>query len=146
MSNLQQRLNRKTYVQNGHLLWGGALDAKGYGVIRTDGYYAKTERVHRVAWEIAFGPIPRWAWVLHRCDTPPCVLPWHLYLGTPTDNTEDTIRAGRMHFAPKTHCPQGHPYDEENTYIYSASGGRYCRTCRKIRSKKWYKNRATDGR
>lgn len=29
----------------------------------------------------------------------------------------------------KTHCPQGHPYDEKNTYINPSSGGRMCKTC-----------------
>lgn len=29
----------------------------------------------------------------------------------------------------KTHCPQGHPYDDENTYI-SPDGRRMCRACR----------------
>ena len=28
----------------------------------------------------------------------------------------------------KTHCPQGHPYDEANTYIHK-HGHRYCRAC-----------------
>lgn len=30
----------------------------------------------------------------------------------------------------KTHCPKGHPYSAENTYITS-EGGRKCRTCKK---------------
>lgn len=29
----------------------------------------------------------------------------------------------------KTHCPQGHPYDEANTYV-TPSGSRQCKTCR----------------
>jgi hypothetical protein len=35
-----------------------------------------------------------------------------------------------------THCPQGHPYDEENTYVDS-SGYKHCRTCRRERVAKW---------
>jgi hypothetical protein len=31
----------------------------------------------------------------------------------------------------KTHCPQGHPYDQANTYVHPTSGGRLCRTCRR---------------
>lgn len=31
----------------------------------------------------------------------------------------------------KTHCPQGHPYDEENTYYNAANGSPQCRTCRR---------------
>jgi hypothetical protein len=37
------------------------------------------------------------------------------------------------HEATKTHCPQGHPYDEENTYVYinkkTGRRSRHCRTC-----------------
>jgi hypothetical protein len=32
--------------------------------------------------------------------------------------------------ADKTHCPEGHPYDEDNTVINPVTGGRGCRTCR----------------
>lgn len=31
------------------------------------------------------------------------------------------------HEAAKTHCPQGHPYDQKNTHRWG--GKRYCRTC-----------------
>jgi hypothetical protein len=40
----------------------------------------------------------------------------------------------------KTHCPQGHPYDEENTYI-RASGSRVCKECyanREVARAAWY--------
>jgi hypothetical protein len=29
----------------------------------------------------------------------------------------------------KTHCPQGHPYSEENTYVHA--GSRRCRQCQR---------------
>lgn len=32
------------------------------------------------------------------------------------------------HNAEKTHCPKGHPYDEENTYLIPG-GGRACKAC-----------------
>jgi hypothetical protein len=32
----------------------------------------------------------------------------------------------------KTHCPHGHPYDDENTYIRPSTGRRACRECRRI--------------
>jgi hypothetical protein len=32
--------------------------------------------------------------------------------------------------AEKQTCPQGHPYDEENTY-FDSRGSRHCRTCRR---------------
>jgi hypothetical protein len=39
------------------------------------------------------------------------------------------------HWRAKTHCPKGHPYDEENTYITS-DGKRQCRACRRVHAKK----------
>lgn len=62
------------------------------------GVYAikrKPRRAHRVAWMLARGPIPRGKWVLHKCDTPGCVRPSHLFLGTALDNAHDMIRKGR---------------------------------------------------
>lgn len=35
----------------------------------------------------------------------------------------------RHHNAVKEECPQGHAYDEENTYHYK--GRRYCRVCKR---------------
>lgn len=34
--------------------------------------------------------------------------------------------------AARTHCPQGHPYDEQNTY-HTRAGARVCRTCHRER-------------
>ena len=75
-------------------LWTGyRLD--GYGRFgRRDGdiVYA-----HRFAWEEAFGAVPTGLCVLHRCDTPACVRPSHLFLGTKAENTRDMIAKGRRY-------------------------------------------------
>jgi 5-methylcytosine-specific restriction endonuclease McrA len=41
----------------------------------------------------------------------------------------------------KTECPQGHPYDDENTYVTPA-GKRQCKACRRVRvMESWWRNR-----
>jgi hypothetical protein len=51
---------------------------------------------HCAAWILAHGPIPDGLFVLHHCDTRPCVNPSHLFLGTGLDNTLDKVRKGRQ--------------------------------------------------
>jgi len=50
----------------------------------------------------------------------------NLRWGTSLENSQDMIAHGRTN-ARITHCPQGHEYSTENTYIFD--GRRYCRAC-----------------
>lgn len=77
---------------SGCWLWTGAAFHKGHGAIR-DG--SKQRKAHRVSWELNVGPIPDGMCVLHKCDTPACVNPRHLFLGTRGDNNRDRTRKGR---------------------------------------------------
>ena len=114
-------------------LWQGAVhtDRGGYGAFQ-DGDGIKY--AHRAAWELENGPIPEGMQVCHHCDNPPCVRGSHLFLGTQKDNIADMLAKGRGHEQKKTICPQGHPYDEENTR-YRAGGGRECRKCRQVQGR-----------
>lgn len=72
--------------------WTGGL-TKGYGQTNVP----KHTYAHRFSWQIHKGPIPAGQCVLHHCDTPRCVRPDHLFLGTDGDNTRDRIKKGRGH-------------------------------------------------
>lgn len=76
-------------------LWTGSA-GKGrnaYGTVSA--WDHKTWPAHRVAWTLASGPIPDGMLVCHRCDTPRCVRPDHLFLGTASDNQKDSVAKGR---------------------------------------------------
>ena len=75
-------------------LWTAAVGSSGYGQLSSRLGQAPL-RAHRVSWELAFGEIPEGMSVLHRCDTPRCVRPEHLFLGTKADNAADMSRKRR---------------------------------------------------
>lgn len=74
-------------------LWIGARNRDGYGHISINA--TKRATASRVAWELHHGPIPTGMLVCHSCDTPRCVRPDHLFLGTHGDNARDCFAKGR---------------------------------------------------
>jgi hypothetical protein len=47
-------------------------------------------------WELHFGPIPKGLSVLHHCDEPSCINPFHLFLGTQAENMADATQKDRV--------------------------------------------------
>ena|SRR6478609_4188748 len=93
-SSTEERFWAKVEKTDACWLWTASLTKGGYGQFW---FTLPRKRIdaHRAAWIITNGPIPDGLYVCHHCDTPRCVRPDHLFLGTPHDNTQDVIRKGR---------------------------------------------------
>jgi HNH endonuclease len=74
-------------------VWAGMKDNDGYGRFKLKG---KRHAAHRVAWSLAYGPIPVGWHICHKCDVPSCCNPSHLFLGTGPINTADRDAKGRQ--------------------------------------------------
>lgn len=79
--------------ESGCWIWEKAIDTAGYGRIH---YKNISALAHRFSWELSVGPIPAGMFVCHRCDTPPCVNPGHLFVGDNAANTADKRAKNRQ--------------------------------------------------
>jgi len=83
---------------SGCWIWLGATNNKGYGVLsRKINDKWKVVLATRFSYERRHGAVQSGLCALHKCDTPICVNPDHLFMGTKHDNTHDAIKKGRMH-------------------------------------------------
>lgn len=110
--------------------WIGSCNSDGYGSIKVNKVTAKA---HVLSYELHFGKQEEGVHILHTCDIPQCVRPDHLYTGSHLNNMRDRAARGTMgQQVLRTHCPKGHEYNPENTYIGQKTGYRYCKTCRRL--------------
>jgi len=85
-------VERQTRLQGECLIWTGG-QKEGYGVICVD---RKRVLVHRLVLERKLGrDLQPGECACHSCDTPLCVNPEHLWLGTHQENMDDRERKGR---------------------------------------------------
>lgn len=102
---------------SGCWLWVGGVTTK-YGIFRL----GKQRKAHRVSYEHFVGPIAAGLDIDHRCRVKTCVNPVHLEAVSERENV-------RRWAATITHCPLGHEYTPENTYL--DEGRRRCLICRR---------------
>jgi len=96
---LEERFWDKVHHEpnSGCWLWSGAADGCGYGIAsqgfkRTYG----SQKAHRVSWVMAGNALSPGAYICHKCDTPACVNPDHLFAGSQADNMRDCVSKGRL--------------------------------------------------
>lgn len=127
---------------SGCWLWTGGVTDRGYAQITRN---RRSELVHRVIYELTYGPIPLNLQIDHLCRVRCCVNPQHLEAVTAKENINRSKLVGKTgnkigpkHNFNKTHCPSGHEYNSANTIMYN--GYRYCRVCRDRRNHERTKN------
>lgn len=117
--------------------WIGAKTPGGYGQ-----FWLNPKKVvsHRFAYEQLVGEIPEGLQLDHLCRNRACVNPEHL---EPVTQQVNILRGFSIATANrlKTHCPHGHLYSAENTYIHPKNNGRICRACARKRSRANYQKR-----
>ena len=115
--------------------WRATTKTGGYGTFDVKG---KMLYAHRIAYEFIHGEIPKNLVIDHLCKNQKCCNPRHLEAVSQKTNLH---RGSGFHTTnlSKTHCPSGHPYDAENTYIDKLNK-RHCRACREARGKEWRSN------
>jgi hypothetical protein len=90
----ETRFWSKVSKGDGCWLWQAGTNGVGYGMFYLNANQPKA-LAHRVSYSWSLGPIPDGLFVCHTCDTPSCVRPDHLFVGTNTDNMRDMWRKGR---------------------------------------------------
>ena len=106
--------------------WQAGHSAAGYGVFLVNGSMTYSHRFSHTHFK---GKIPKGFHVDHLCRNVNCCNPEHLEAVPPKENHRRGIKGVLT-----THCPQGHEYSQENTFI-GKEGWRRCRTCHRERER-----------
>jgi hypothetical protein len=101
MASLLERFLSKVDTSGDCWMWTASRGRHGYGQLSTR-HGAAPAKAHRVSFELFSGPIPDGLEVCHSCDTPSCVRPSHLFLGTHHENILDAAAKGRIGVHPNS--------------------------------------------
>lgn len=111
----------------------GHICKDGYGKMNGGKEYPGETLVHRLAYMVWVGNIPKGMEIDHRCENRRCYNPQHLGAITHAQNVRlaDCLTNHRNRV--KTHCMRGHPLFGSNLYVEPKSKARKCRICNKAK-------------
>ena len=139
MQSLINRINKKgPFPKKKYLgrcwIWTGYKNEDGYGRTSING---RSQYVHKFILESKIGRYPDGHETDHLCRVRSCVNPSHLECVPKAVNIKRGIVGSAVAARQRaiTHCPQGHKYSKENTYIAPSKKDRRCRLCAYIRNK-----------
>lgn len=93
-----ERFHQKYEInESGCWMWTGGTRPNSKGVLYPRHWTDDSESIgaHRFSFELVHGAIPQGMYVCHKCDTPLCVNPDHLFLGSHQDNMCDMVAKQR---------------------------------------------------
>lgn len=123
----------------------GYVTGAGYRRLSLSGGGAATfVLVHRVVLEAFVGPCPDGLVTRHLDGNPLNNALSNLTYGTYTENNLDILRHGTHRNRNKTHCTNGHEYNDANTYWRKRDGyqHRQCRACMAATTRRYMARKA----
>lgn len=102
---------------------------------------SERRQVHHLVLEAFVGPCPDGLEACHWNDDPADNRLGNLRWDTKAANSRDAVRNRTHSMTRKSHCPSGHAYSPENTYVRPATGDRRCRTCTRDNQRAAYQRR-----
>jgi len=130
---IQRFLNKIKIVDSGCWEWQGWVNRNGYCHITLK---RKGILAHRFIFMYYYNNIDSKMTIHHKCYNRKCVNPIHLEQMSYRENILHGNTMASIN-AQKTHCPQGHEYTSDNTYINSRNS-RVCKICERRRVKNNY--------
>ncbi|HEY8309405.1 MAG TPA: HNH endonuclease signature motif containing protein [Gemmatimonadaceae bacterium] len=140
---LTRFLSKVRVLPDGCWQWTGSFFSNGYAYFHTGTRQSRKANLgHKIAYEHFVGPVPNGLQLDHvaTCRHRWCVNPAHVETVTRKVNMQRAVpfnHFGVYDRVKPTHCPQGHEYTPENTYMY-ANGNYYCKECNRAASRLTY--------
>ena len=88
----EKLISHITIASSGCWIWTRSKNLQGYGQTIWEG---KPLLTHRAMYIALHGPIKPKICICHHCDTPACINPEHLFVGSQKDNLQDMYAKGR---------------------------------------------------